>query len=1347
MKARYKYPILTCHFQEPRRYSRKLSMKVLRLFLVSILFIFSNLSILSVAQAATVNSGDCASTATSSSGVVYATTSTDCYLGFTATGSNTWTPPIGVTRATFLIVAGGGAGGSGAWGGGGGAGGVVYYENYSVNNSSPLNLSVGAGGTPGTASSNPSVNRSTSGNPSWINSDSTIVAKGGGAGASYAYGSSGNDLQGDPIQNGKSGGSGGGGTEFGSGSIGGSSNQNSISGALVYGFAGGGYNSSIPCCSGGGGGGAGGIGSANLSAQTGGAGGPGINTYSSLLNQFTPALGVSGFIAGGGGGGGNYGSGDPSFSQAQGGSGGGGNGGWASARNGAAGAANTGGGGGGASYNSWIQGSSGGSGLIIIKFTKPSTTVNCSTSGTFTIVSNQVTTNSSCTGTATIPSGVTSIGTDAFKDAAGVTAISLPSSLTTIGDYAFKATAITTLTIPNSVTTIGANAFFGTQINSLSLGTGLLTIGARAFSEMYPNPVDVTIPDSVTSLGDSAFEQSRLGSVVIGSGITTIPSQAFYNNYGVGVSSLTLGSNVTTIAGASFVGLRATSLTFPASVTTIGDRAFEGSQLRTITQSNNLSSLSTSAFQGSNSLTDVTYCGSNSTIQNYTYPNSVRSLCYSVPNAPTSLSSTAGNGEVTIAFTAGSNGNSAITNYKYSTNGTTYTALSPADTTSPVTISGLTNGTSYTIYLKAVNAIGDSVASSSVSSTPVAPVEEPSCNAACQAAEAAAKAKADADAAALVAKKAADDKAKQDAADKAKKAADDKAKQDAADLAAAKERTDKAAADLAAANEKARQEQLAKDQLANQPPLTPLEEQIEQRSEAFNAFIAELPPIVPVEELALISSREDLPQYDPASEPEKNTAAQVAGFAAVSVLAAGGAATAMGGSSSSGSSGGGSSGGGGSARTASASVARREQEFSENKLLLEEIDHLSLKRKQDKVIAKIKPGPGDNSFTWQLPYTKKIEDFFFVTSRKANRFAPLMAKLFADAAYLRAMIGSLSLITFPLAILLGLRALQDVENQALPPTWIVIATIAGLGLIDAFAGFLTSFIFVAGILMAGNLTTLPEVLTVLGTTSLFFTPALVASSFRPLRRYTLNWDHRLERIGDYLIASVLTGWTLSKIIATFNVLAGVQLAIVADANKVGIAIGFFVFIRMFAEDMATYFYPRRLGTNSIELGAPGKVQQLFSLVGKSFMFLLITQSFVGLNMQLVIGTIFFAFPILVKILMGHRLPKVKYLNYVLPKGTIRLIVMTITGALCAEFSSQFFANPRDLLTWGFVILSVPGLIFSVLGLFADESHKFDWKKSNPGKLVYLAGAVVVFYLLSQIALNKNLLAIFQGLLS
>ncbi len=87
-------------------------------------------------------------------------------------------------------------------------------------------------------------------------------------------------------------------------------------------------------------------------------------------------------------------------------------------------------------------------------------------------------------------------------------------------------------------------------------------------------------------------------------------------------------------------------------------------------------------------------------------------------SAPSDLSAAAGNGQVTISFAAGSNGGSSITNYKYSTDSTTYTALSPTDTSSPITIAGLTNGTSYTIYLKAVNANGDSAASSSVTVTP-----------------------------------------------------------------------------------------------------------------------------------------------------------------------------------------------------------------------------------------------------------------------------------------------------------------------------------------------------------------------------------------------------------------------------------------------------------------------------------------------------------------------------------------------------------------------------------------------------------------------------------------------------
>lgn len=94
-----------------------------------------------------------------------------------------------------------------------------------------------------------------------------------------------------------------------------------------------------------------------------------------------------------------------------------------------------------------------------------------------------------------------------------------------------------------------------------------------------------------------------------------------------------------------------------------------------------------------------------------------------LPQAPTigtaSVVGTAGNVELT--FTAGATGGSAITNYKYSTDGTNYTAFSPAQTSSPLTITGLTLGVAVTIRLKAVTANGDSLASSASNSvTPLA---------------------------------------------------------------------------------------------------------------------------------------------------------------------------------------------------------------------------------------------------------------------------------------------------------------------------------------------------------------------------------------------------------------------------------------------------------------------------------------------------------------------------------------------------------------------------------------------------------------------------------------------------
>jgi hypothetical protein len=87
-----------------------------------------------------------------------------------------------------------------------------------------------------------------------------------------------------------------------------------------------------------------------------------------------------------------------------------------------------------------------------------------------------------------------------------------------------------------------------------------------------------------------------------------------------------------------------------------------------------------------------------------------------VPQAPTIGTATGADQSATLTFTAGATGGSAITNYKYSTDNSTYTAFSPAQTSSPLTISNLTNGQNYSFYLKAVNANGDSAASAASNS-------------------------------------------------------------------------------------------------------------------------------------------------------------------------------------------------------------------------------------------------------------------------------------------------------------------------------------------------------------------------------------------------------------------------------------------------------------------------------------------------------------------------------------------------------------------------------------------------------------------------------------------------------
>ena len=240
-------------------------------------------------------------------------------------------------------------------------------------------------------------------------------------------------------------------------------------------------------------------------------------------------------------------------------------------------------------------------------------------------------------GRVTVASGVKYIADNAFRDCFGVTEISLPdtiisvgqeslsccrqvyesngyqyytsltnvnipSSIRFIGDYAFQdcSKLDIDLVIPEGVQRIGAMAFSGcSSIRSLSLPSSLVEIGHNAFKGCSRMTVSFSkVPSSILIWNINAFtgcDNIKLD-YEIKDGVKEIPDRAFYRM--TILKSVTIPNSVTNIGNYAFYGCSGlTSITIPNSVTSIGSSAFYGcSGLTSITRPNSVTSIGNSAF-------------------------------------------------------------------------------------------------------------------------------------------------------------------------------------------------------------------------------------------------------------------------------------------------------------------------------------------------------------------------------------------------------------------------------------------------------------------------------------------------------------------------------------------------------------------------------------------------------------------------------------------------------------------------------------------------------------------------------------------------------------------------------
>ncbi len=169
----------------------------------------------------------------------------------------------------------------------------------------------------------------------------------------------------------------------------------------------------------------------------------------------------------------------------------------------------------------------------------------------------------------TIPDSVTSIGNYAFYRCSSLTSITIPDSVTSIGDYAFyNCTSLTSIIIPDSVTSIGEDAFSGcSNLQSILIGKNVSSMTGTAGLKELAKLAKISVDP------ENAYFSSDAHGVLYNKNKTTLilyPRQRSWYYY-------TIPDGVTTVEAGAFTNCyNLICLTIPKSVNTFGSSAITG---------------------------------------------------------------------------------------------------------------------------------------------------------------------------------------------------------------------------------------------------------------------------------------------------------------------------------------------------------------------------------------------------------------------------------------------------------------------------------------------------------------------------------------------------------------------------------------------------------------------------------------------------------------------------------------------------------------------------------------------------------------------------------------------------
>ena len=218
----------------------------------------------------------------------------------------------------------------------------------------------------------------------------------------------------------------------------------------------------------------------------------------------------------------------------------------------------------------------------------------------------------------TLPSGLSEIRSNAFEGCSQLEISAIPNGVNNIASHAFEQSGITAISIPGSVQSIGRYAFADcAQLSSLDLSEGIQSIGDFAFANDW-QLTSVAIPASIRSVGEGAFSGCPIRQISLAEGngafvrkhnaLLSADGKTLIRCEGVNLfGEFTVPDGVTTIAYGAFSNCSdLIHVNLPDSVTAIAYRAFAGcSSLSSIRWPDSLETLNESAFEGCTALEEM----------------------------------------------------------------------------------------------------------------------------------------------------------------------------------------------------------------------------------------------------------------------------------------------------------------------------------------------------------------------------------------------------------------------------------------------------------------------------------------------------------------------------------------------------------------------------------------------------------------------------------------------------------------------------------------------------------------------------------------------------------------------